>query len=109
MSLRYSDYSIEALKEEERRLKEELIKAEQHGLVSEVAILQRKLQMVISYTMFPGDFNVGQTYVFKDMPNQSFKVTKVKGVMAWGYRVGDHEESTKEEAIPISLLEHVKK
>ena|SRR5690625_1683464 len=109
MRFRFSDYTVEQLQEEEKSLKEELIRAEQLGYVSEVSILERKLQMIRSYMLLPDAFKPGEVYTLKDENGTPFEVTKVKGVMAWGHRLNsNNERSEDEEAIPISLLEEIK-
>lgn len=105
MYYRYSDYSVEQLREEIAKLKEKAQKAEQMGNISEVAINERKMQVALAYTMNPEDFKGGETYDLRMEPGYSFKVNYINGVFAWGHRVDLlGEPSDKEEALPISLL-----
>lgn len=104
--MRYSDYTLEQLREELGQLKEELQTAEQFGEVQKVMILERKMQMVASYMLFPEDFKAGEIYSLRGDPGFTFKINYLEGVMAWGHRInllGELEE--KETALPISLLE----
>jgi hypothetical protein len=105
MYFRYSDYSVEQLRDEIAKLKEKAQKAEQLGNVSEVAVNERKMQVALAYTMNPEDFKGGETYELRMEPGFSFKVNYINGVFAWGHRidlVGKQNET--EEALPISLL-----
>jgi hypothetical protein len=107
MNYRYSDYSIEQLRQEVGKLKEQLQKAEQLGNVSDAAIYERKMQVAIAYTLNPSDFKPGETYDLRMDPGHRFQVDHMEGVFAWGHRVnllGDVYE--KMEAVPISLLEN---
>ncbi|MDY0406877.1 YfhH family protein [Virgibacillus sp. 179-BFC.A HS] len=107
MNYRYSDYSVEQLRQEVGKLKEKLQKAEQLGNVSEAAIYERKMQVALAYTLNPDDFKAGQIYSLRNDIGHRFKVERLKGVFAWGNRVnllGEVYEET--EAIPISLLEN---
>lgn len=102
---RYSDYSIEQLREEVGQLKEKALKAEREGKVSKVAIYERKLQIVLSYMMNPEDFQSNDIHEIKGDPGYTFQINYINGVMAWGHRINllgeQHEE---QEAIPIALL-----
>lgn len=103
--MRYSDYTIEQLREEVSTLREKANKAEQLGDISDIAINERKIQIVMSYMLNPEDFTAGDTYTFKVDPGHTFKINYINGVMAWGHRInllGEMYE--KEDAIPISLL-----
>lgn len=102
---RYSDYTIEQLREELLRLKEKALKAEQQGNISEVAVNERKMAMVKSYMMNPDDFKPGDTHEMMGDPGHRFKITYLDGIMAWGHRInllGEIYEN--EEAVPISIL-----
>lgn len=102
---RYSDYTIEQLRIELLKLKEQALKAEQQGNMSEVAVNERKMAMVRAYMMNPNDFNPGDSYEMMGDPGHHYKITYLDGIMAWGHRInllGEMYE--KEEAIPISIL-----
>ncbi|WP_163971030.1 YfhH family protein [Oceanobacillus halotolerans] len=105
MDYRYSDLTIEQLRDEVGILKEKAQKAEQLGNISEVQINERKMQVAISYTLNPEDYKAGETYELNGDPGHTFKVNYINGVFAWGHRVNLlGEVYDKEEAIPISLL-----
>lgn len=106
MNMRYSDYSIEQLRAELGKMKEQLMKAEQLGEVSKVAIYERKMQMLASYMENPGDFKAGTIRALKFDPGHHFKINYMEGVMAWGHRINLlGEVYEKEEALPIALLD----
>lgn len=105
MSFRYSDYTVEQLREELGELKEKLMKAEQLGEINKVAIYERKMQIVSSYMMNPDQFIEHTVYELKNDPGYTFHLNFVNGVMAWGHRINLLGEMTKEEeALPISLI-----
>lgn len=105
MDYRYSDYSLEQLREEVGKFKEKALKAEQVGNISEVAINERKMQVAMAYMINPGDFHATDIHEMKGDPGHRFKINYINGVFAWGHRVNLLDETyEKEEAIPISLL-----
>lgn len=104
--MRYSDYSLEQLRTELGKMKELLQKAEQLGQVSEVAIYERKMQMLASYMESPSDYKPNTIRGLKGDPGHQFKINFIEGVMAWGHRInllGEVYET--EEALPIALLD----
>lgn len=105
MDFRFSDYSVEQLREEVGRLKEKALKAEQLGNVSEVAINERKMQVAIAYMLNPEDFKAEDIHQIKGDPGHRFKINYINGVFAWGHRINLLDETyDKEDAIPISIL-----
>lgn len=105
MNYRYSDYSVEQLRQEIGKFKEKAQKAEQLGNISEVAIYERKMQVALAYTLNPGDFEANQTYQIKTDPGYTYKINYINGVFVWGHRINLlNEAHEEEEAIPISLL-----
>lgn len=105
MKMLYSDYTIEQLRKELGKLKEESQKAEQLGEISRVEILERKIQMVASYMLNPSDFVSGNVHELNGDPGHTFKINFIDGMMAWGHRINLLGETyEKEEALPISLL-----
>src|SRR5690625_4609873 len=109
MKYRYSDYTVEQLREELGKLKEKALEAERLGKLSRVAINERKMQIVKSYMLNPADYTPHEIYELNGDPGHTFKISYINGIMAWGNRInllGDVHE--KVEAIPISLLgDHV--
>ncbi|MFS0862693.1 YfhH family protein [Fredinandcohnia sp. 179-A 10B2 NHS] len=98
---RYSQMTEYELNQEIATLKEKARKAEQLGIVNELAVLERKAAMAKAYLLNPKDFKSGEIYEIDGDPGSYFKINYMNGVFAWGHRVG--QEST-EEALPISLL-----
>ena len=98
---RYSELTEYELNQEIARLREKARKAEQMGMVSEYAVLERKAAMAKAYLLDPDDFKPGEVYQIEGDPGAYFKIDYMNGVFAWGSRLsGDG----KEEALPISLL-----
>src|SRR5699024_7406146 len=105
MKMLYSDYTIEKVRKDLGKLKEESQKAEQLGEISRVEILKSKIQMVASYMMNPSDFVPGNVHELNGDPDHTFKINFIDGMMAWGHRINLLGETyEKEEALPISLL-----
>lgn len=102
---RYSDYTVEQLREELSKLKEKAMKAEQIGNISEAAINERKMQMLMSYMLNPQDYHSGDVHELHSDPGHTFKINYINGVFAWGHRINLLNETYEtEEALPISLL-----
>lgn len=96
-----SQYTAEELKEEARRLKEEMIKeriAEDH---SRANVLERRYYLALSYLKDPGEIMPGTTYSIMD-DGRELEVESIDGVMAWGFLYGDHH--TEKVAFPIGQL-----
>ncbi|WP_342429933.1 YfhH family protein [Neobacillus sp. FSL H8-0543] len=102
---RYSSMTEHELRQEIAKLQEMARKAEQMGMVSEYAVLERKAVMAKAYLISPDSFSPGEIYELEGDPGQYFKIDYLNGVFAWGYRLmGDG----KEEALPISMLKWLK-
>jgi len=105
MKYRYSDYSIEQLRDELGKLKEKALEAERLGKLSQVAINERKIQIVKSYMLNPADYTPNEIYELNGDPGHTFKIKYINGIMAWGQRINLLGETyEKVEAVPISLL-----
>lgn len=105
LDYRYSDYSIEQLRQEVGRLKEKAQKAEQLGNISEVAVNERKMQVAMAYMLNPEDFHPDDIHQIAGDPGHTFKINYINGVFAWGHRLNLlNEQYEKEEAVPISVL-----
>lgn len=105
MKFLYSDYTVDQLRTELGKLKELALKAEQQGNISELAIHERKMQIVRSYMLNPEDYHAGDTHQLLGDPGHTFKINYINGVMAWGHRInllGDMYE--QEDALPIAIL-----
>lgn len=105
MKYRYSDYSVEKLREELATLKEKALEAERLGELNQLAIHERKMQIVRSYMLNPDDYKPGATYELHGDPGHTFTIDYVNGIMAWGQRINLlGEKYEKVEALPIALL-----
>src|SRR5690625_20769 len=105
MKFRYSEYTVEQLRDELASLKEKLQTAEQLGEVQKVSIYERKMQIVASYMINPDDFKADDVYTLNGDPGYTFKINYINGVMAWGHRINLLNEMNEvEEALPISML-----
>lgn len=98
---RYSEMSPYELQQEIARLNEKARKAEQLGIVNEYAVLERKAAMAKAYLLDPSDFKPNEIYEIEGAPGTFFKIDYMKGVFAWGFRLGGEKEA---EALPISML-----
>lgn len=98
---RYSQMNEYELNQEIGVLTEKARKAEQLGIVNELAVLERKISMAKAYLLDPDTFVPGEVYEILEDPGSLFKIDYMNGIFAWGNRVGGPD---KEEALPISLL-----
>jgi hypothetical protein len=99
--IRYSQMTVNKLRQEISTLLEKARKAEQMGMVNEFAVLERKAIMAKAYLLNPDDFKPGEIYEIDGAPGIFFKVDYINGVFAWGYRMNGDGKS---EALPISML-----
>ncbi|MDQ0159827.1 YfhH family protein [Alkalibacillus salilacus] len=105
MQRRYSQYTVEQLREEIADLTEKAQKAEQLGMVNEYAVHQRKIVMAKSYMLNPREYRRGQVYEINGSPSEKFEIAYMNGVFAWGTRKTKQGEIVnEEEALPIALL-----
>ncbi|HJH11939.1 MAG TPA: YfhH family protein [Metalysinibacillus jejuensis] len=105
MSELYAAMDEHELRQEIANLKEKARKAEQLGIVNEFAVYERKALMAAAYLIDPATIVVGEMYRLDGAPGEFFKVDRLKGRFAWGYRLGSDKY---EEAIPISMLAPMK-
>ncbi|MBO8157806.1 MAG: YfhH family protein [Bacillaceae bacterium] len=106
---RFSEMTLDELRNEIAQLTEKAQKAQQMGMVNEYAVYERKIQMAKAYMMDPDQFSAGEIYEIDGDPGTYFKIDYMNGVFAWGYRVNGQgqpvqEGEDQEEALPISLL-----
>lgn len=101
MEKRYSEFTEYELRQEITTLNDKARKAEQMGMINELAVYERKIALAKSYLLNPEDFKAGETYELQGDASSLFKISYMNGVFAWGYRVGNEKE---EEAFPISML-----
>lgn len=62
MSRLYSEMSEHEINQEIREMTEKARKAEQLGIVNEVAVYQRKIMMAKSYLLDPADYKPDEVY-----------------------------------------------
>ncbi|WP_047395180.1 DUF1811 family protein [Exiguobacterium sp. ZWU0009] len=91
-----SKYELEMLI---TKLSEQKRKAEQHGNVSEVEVVTRKIAIAKSYLIDPARFERGAFYRIEG-EEARFELHFVNGVMGWGH----FEGTAQEVAIPIALF-----
>ncbi|WP_202908644.1 YfhH family protein [Halalkalibacillus sediminis] len=106
MERRYSNYTVEELREEIAELTEKARKAEQMGMVNEYAVYQRKMIMAKSYMLDPSQFSGGEVYEIEGAPGELFAVDYLRGVFVWGRRENYEGKVLSEdlEAVPIGVL-----
>jgi Protein of unknown function (DUF1811). len=97
MERRFSEMTPYELTEKIGEFTDHARKAEQMGMINELAVYERKIDMAKAYLMDPESFSPGRTYIVQNHP---FTVVKLKGTMAWGtFKPGGEVR-----AFPISLL-----
>ncbi|HBK0453128.1 TPA: YfhH family protein [Staphylococcus pseudintermedius] len=82
--------------------KEKMRKAEMSGIMNEYDVYANKVVIAESYLIDTNEIELGKIYRLKDGTGNYFKVERLKGVFAWGYRINGAEA---EEGLPISLLQ----
>lgn len=82
--------------------KEKMRKAEMNGIMNEYEVYANKVVIAESYLIDTNEIELGKIYRLKDGTGNYFKVERLKGVFAWGYRINGAEA---EEGLPISLLQ----
>ncbi|ELX9444753.1 YfhH family protein [Staphylococcus pseudintermedius] len=82
--------------------KEKMRKAEMNGIMNEYDVYANKVVIAESYLIDTNEIELGKIYCLKDGTGNYFKVERLKGVFAWGYRINGAEA---EEGLPISLLQ----
>ncbi|HCT0455293.1 TPA: YfhH family protein [Staphylococcus pseudintermedius] len=82
--------------------KEKMRKAEMNGIMNEYDVYANKVVIAESYLIDTNEIELGKIYRLKDGTGNFFKVERLKGVFAWGYRINGAEA---EEGLPISLLQ----
>ncbi|EMC0269087.1 YfhH family protein [Staphylococcus pseudintermedius] len=82
--------------------KEKMRKAEMNGIMNEYDVYANKVVIAESYLIDTNEIELGKIYRLKDGTGNYFKVERLKGVFAWGYRINRAEA---EEGLPISLLQ----
>ncbi len=81
--------------------KEKMRKAEMNGIMNEYDVYANKVVIAKSYLIDTDKIEIGKIYKLKDGTEDFFKVERLKGIFAWGFRIN---HSDPEEGLPISLL-----
>ena len=101
---RYSDMNENELRTEVANLMEKARKAEQMGMISEYAVHQRKALLVQSHMVDPATIIPGEMYRIEGDDGMYFQVEYLKGLFAWGYRLGGEKAA---EALPLAMLKKI--
>ncbi|HEU4963533.1 MAG TPA: DUF1811 family protein [Bacilli bacterium] len=99
MAKLYKEMSKDELEAEMRSLQDQGRQALAEERFEEMDVLERKYYLALSYTQDPAMMRIGKTYTVVDTTD-TFEVTRMDGVMAWGYRNG----VPLEEAYPMAML-----
>ena len=78
-----------------------MCKAEINGTMNEYNVYQSKVIVAESYLIDHNKVEIGKIYKLNDGSEQFFKVERLKGVFAWGFRINSAEP---EEGLPLALL-----
>ncbi|MCI2847863.1 YfhH family protein [Staphylococcus hominis] len=98
---RLSEMSEQELRHEIQLCKEKMRKAEMNGIMNEYDVYESKVIVAESYLVDRSKINIGRMYKLNDGSEQYFKVERLKGVFAWGYRINS---TNPEEGLPFALL-----
>jgi len=104
MEKRFSEMTEYELKAEIARLRERARRAEQMGIINEYAVYERKATVAEAFLLDPKDYVPGEIYRIKNETESYFYIDYLKGVFAWGFRLGGDKRL---EALPISMLEKI--
>lgn len=98
---RLSEMSEQEVRHEIQLCKEKMRKAEMNGIMNEYDVYESKVIVAESYLVDRSKINIGRMYKLNDGSEQYFKVERLKGIFAWGYRINS---TNPEEGLPIALL-----
>lgn len=96
-----SEMSEQELRHEIQTYKEKMRKAEMNGILNEYDVYQSKVIVAESYLVDRNQIELGRIYQLNDGSDQYFKVERLKGIFAWGFRI---KSSEPEKGLPIALL-----
>ena len=94
-----SEMSEQELRHEIQTYKEKMRKM--NGIMNEYDVYQSKVIIAESYLVDRNKVEIGKIYKLNDGSEQYFKVERLKGVFAWGFRI---KSSEPEEGLPLALL-----
>ncbi|WP_026049016.1 YfhH family protein [Staphylococcus massiliensis] len=101
MNKKLSEMTEHEIRDEIGKYREKMRKAEMNGILNEYDVYQSKLIVANSYLIDRSKIEIGRIYPLDDGTDCFFKVERLKGVFAWGFRINSSE---REEGIPIALL-----
>ena len=101
MNKQMSEMSEQELRHEIQLYKEKMRKAEMNGIMNEYDVYQTKVIIAESYLIDSTKIEIGKIYPLNDGRGMFFKVERLKGVIAWGFRINSAES---EEGLPLALL-----
>nr|WP_275432204.1 YfhH family protein [Staphylococcus sp. ACRSN] len=96
-----SELSESELRHEIQGYKEKMRKAEMNGILNEYDVYQSKVIVAESYLVDRSKIELGKIYKLNDGTDSYFKVERLKGIFAWGFRINSSEP---EEGLPVALL-----
>jgi hypothetical protein len=99
MAKLYKEMTHEELQQEMKRLQDEGQQALTEQRYEELDVLERKYYLALSYTMDPASVTINKVYKIVDSDDR-LQITRMDGVMSWGYRNG----VPIEEAYPMAML-----
>ena len=102
MLKRFSEMTKEELQQEVQKYKALIMKNEQAGFLSEIAIYEQKYYMAKSYLIDPGTIVLGKNYQVAGYAEPMY-IDHVHGFMAWG----KFPSSPEEVAVPLARLEQI--
>ena len=82
--------------------REKMRKAEAIGILNEYEVYKRKALIAEAYLVDTSKIETGKVYGLIGETRSYFKVERINGVFAWGFRL---KGSKIEEGIPVSLLQ----
>ncbi|MBM0867018.1 uncharacterized protein DUF1811 [Staphylococcus auricularis] len=98
---RLSEMNEQELRTEIQQCTEKMCKAEMNGIINEYGVYQRKILIAESYLVDRDKVEIGKIYKLNDGTEDYFKVERLKGIFAWGFRINSTEP---EEGLPLALL-----
>ncbi|MBF7016708.1 YfhH family protein [Staphylococcus durrellii] len=96
-----SEMSEQELRHEIQIYKEKMRKAEMNGILNEYDVYQSKVIVAESYIIDRSKIEMGKIYKLVDGTDDYFKVERLKGIFAWGFRLNSTQP---EEGLPVALL-----
>ncbi|MCU5746234.1 YfhH family protein [Staphylococcus sp. SQ8-PEA] len=96
-----SEMTEQEIRQEIQMYKEKMRKAEMNGIYNEYDVYVNKTIIAESYLVDQEKIQLGRIYKLNDGTEGYFKIERLKGVFAWGYRINSDQP---EEGLPLALL-----